>query len=166
MNGHARVQAYVEARGLDARLIAPQAAMPTVPLAAAALGVAERQIVKTIVFEGKKGSGTVAVAIVTGDRRVDRSKVAAVLALPVLKLASPHTVSAVIGYEVGGVPPVAHAEEVPVVVDRRVLELGAVYGGGGDDFHMLEIAPQDIVRLTKAVIADVTMDAGPAPADP
>lgn len=166
MKDHASVQAYVQAQGLAARLIAPQTPMPTVPLAAAALGVAEGQIVKTIVFEGKKGSGPVAVAIVTGDRRVDRSKVAAVLALPTLKLASPDTVSTVIGYEVGGVPPVAHVATVPVVVDRRVLEHDAVYGGGGDDFHMLEIAPQDIVRLTNAVIADVTMAADPAPATP
>lgn len=166
MNGHARVQAYVQAQGLAARLIAPQTPMPTVPLAAAALGVAEGQIVKTIVLEGRNGSGTVAVAIVTGDRRVDRSKVAAVLAQPMLKLASPRTVSTVIGYEVGGVPPVAHAASVPVVVDRRVLEHDVVYGGGGDDFHMLEIAPVDIVRLTKAVIADVTMADDPAPATP
>ncbi len=166
MNDHHSVHEYVQAHGLAARLIAPQTPMPTVPLAAAALGVAERQIVKTIVFEGKKGSGNVAVAIVTGDMRVDRSKVASVLSLPTLKLASPETVLSVIGYEVGGVPPVAHVSSVPVVVDRRVLEHDRVYGGGGDDFHMLEIAPQDIVRLTNAVIGDVTMTADGAPATP
>jgi Cys-tRNA(Pro) deacylase len=164
MNDYTKVQEYIQAQGLTARLIAPETAMPTVPLAAAALGVAEGQIVKTIVFEGKKGSGTVAVAIVTGDARVDRAKVAAVLALPTLKLASPETVSTIIGYEVGGVPPVAHASVVPVVVDPRVLTHEKVYGGGGDDFHMLEIAPQDIVRLTHAVVADVTVTADAAPA--
>jgi prolyl-tRNA editing enzyme YbaK/EbsC (Cys-tRNA(Pro) deacylase) len=164
MNDHNRVHEYVQTQGLVARLIAPQTPMPTVPLAAMALGVAEGQIVKTIVFESKKGPGPVAVAIVTGDARVDRAKVAAVLALPTLKLASPETVLTVIGYEVGGVPPVAHVSSVPVVVDPRVLEHEKVYGGGGDDFHMLEIAPHDIVRLTKAVVADVILTADVAPA--
>jgi prolyl-tRNA editing enzyme YbaK/EbsC (Cys-tRNA(Pro) deacylase) len=170
MNDHTRVHEYVQTQGLAARLIAPQTPMPTVPLAAVALGVAEGQIVKTIVFEvkkgfeGKNGHGSVAVAIVTGDARVDRAKVAAVLSLPTLKLASPETVAAVIGYEVGGVPPVAHVSSVPVVVDPRVLEHEKVYGGGGDDFHMLEIAPHDIVRLTNAVVADVILTADVAPA--
>jgi prolyl-tRNA editing enzyme YbaK/EbsC (Cys-tRNA(Pro) deacylase) len=169
MNDHTRVHEYVQTQGLAARLIAPQTPMPTVPLAAVALGVAEGQIVKTIVFEtkgasdGGKGAG-VAVAIVTGDARVDRAKVAAVLSLPTLKLASPETVSTIIGYEVGGVPPVAHVSSVPVVVDPRVLEHEKVYGGGGDDFHMLEIAPHDIVRLTNAVVADVVLTAVVAPA--
>jgi prolyl-tRNA editing enzyme YbaK/EbsC (Cys-tRNA(Pro) deacylase) len=99
----------------------------------------------------------VALAIVTGDARVDRSRVAAVLNLPTLKLASPATVSRVIGFEVGGVPPIAHRSSVPVVVDRKVLEREIVYGGGGDEEHMLEIAPDDIVRLTNAVVADVTL---------
>jgi Cys-tRNA(Pro) deacylase len=139
--------------------------MPTVPLAAAALGVSEGAIVKTIVFEGKKVDGHVALAIVTGDARVDRSRVAAVLNLPTLKLASPATVSRVIGFEVGGVPPIAHRSSVPVVVDRKVLEREIVYGGGGDEEHMLEIAPDDIVRLTNAVVADVTLsgEAEPGP---
>lgn len=163
MNDHTQVQQYVDAQGLAARLIAPQAEMPTVPLAAAALGVAEGQIVKTIVFEGKKAGGPVAVAIVTGDTRVDRARVAAVLNLPPLRLASPETVSTVVGYEVGGVPPIGHVSVVPVAVDRGVLNHALVYGGGGDEYHMLEITPADIVRLTNATIAEITITGDTAP---
>jgi len=162
----ASVLDYVRKHGISARLIAPQTQMPTVPLAAAALGVGEEKIVKTIVFEGKKGGGQVALAIVTGEARVDRARVAAVLNLPTLKLASPETVLRTTGFAVGGVPPVAHLSAVPVVVDRRVLDHDLVYGGGGDEDHMLEIAPGDIVRLTNAVVADVTMPAAAAPGPP
>lgn len=163
MNDHTRVQQYVNTHGLAARLIAPETEMPTVPLAAVALGVTEGQIVKTIVFEGKKAGGPVAVAIVTGDTRVDRARVAAVLNMPPLKLASPDTVSSVVGYEVGGVPPVAHISAVPVVIDRGVLSHQLVYGGGGDEYHMLEISPADIVRLTNATIAEIIVTADTAP---
>ena len=159
MNGHAHeaVRDYVQQHAIEARLIAPQSPMPTVPLAAAALGVPEAKIVKTIVFEGKKDGSHVAVAIVTGDVRVDRARVAEVLNLPTLKLASPPTVLRVTGFEVGGVPPIAHTTAVPVVVDTRVLEHDIVYGGGGDEEHMLEIAPRDIVRHTNAIVADVIL---------
>jgi Cys-tRNA(Pro) deacylase len=161
----ASVLDYVRKHGVNARLIAPRTAMPTVTLAAAALGVAEERIVKTIVFEGKKARDHVALAIVTGDARVDRARVAAALNLPTLKLASAETVVRATGFAVGGVPPVAHLSAVPVVVDSRVLELDVVYGGGGDEEHMLEIAPADIVRLTSAIVADVTIH-GQAEPDP
>ena len=183
MKNHEEVLEYVREHAVAARLIAPQSPMPTVPLAAAALGVPEGKIVKTIVFETKSAVGGrqsavedtedryrrlptadrrpgVAVAIVTGDVRVDRSRVAAVLNLPTLKLASPETVVRVTGFEVGGVPPVAHVSAVPVVVDRGVLAHDIVYGGGGDEDHMLEIAPKDIVRLTNAIVADITLEGG------
>lgn len=159
MNDHTQVRQFIQVREVAARLIGPKTPMPTVPMAAAALGVTESQIVKTIVFEGKKSSECVAVAIVTGDARVDRGRVAAELGLPTLKLASSTTVSTVIGYEVGGVPPVAHATSVPIVVDRAVFAHSLVYGGGGDEFHMLEITPAEILRLTGARVADVTMAA-------
>jgi prolyl-tRNA editing enzyme YbaK/EbsC (Cys-tRNA(Pro) deacylase) len=151
-----RLAAYIRDQGIDARLINPGADMPTVPLAAAALGVTSGQIVKSIVFEGKKGPG-VALAVVPGDVKVDRAKVAAALGLPTLKLAKPEVVLRSTGYEVGGVPPIGHAERIPVVVDSRVLEHAIVYGGGGDERHMLRIIPADIVRLTGAKVTDVTV---------
>lgn len=149
-----RLAAYIREQGIDARLINPGAEMPTVPLAAAALGVMPGQIVKSIVFEGKKGPG-VALAVVPGDVKVDRAKVAAALGLPTLKLARPEVVLRSTGYEVGGVPPIGHAERIPTVVDSRVLGHTLVYGGGGDEHHMLSITPADIVRLTGAKVADV-----------
>jgi prolyl-tRNA editing enzyme YbaK/EbsC (Cys-tRNA(Pro) deacylase) len=156
---HATLFDYIEKQGIRARLIAPQTPMPTVPLAAAALGVSADLIVKTIVFEGKKVAGHAALAIVTGEARVDRGRVAAALSLPTLKLASPETVLRTTGFAVGGVPPVGHLTAVPVVVDSRVLKHDVVFGGGGDEEHMLEITPGDIVRLTGAVVADITVQA-------
>jgi prolyl-tRNA editing enzyme YbaK/EbsC (Cys-tRNA(Pro) deacylase) len=154
---------YIQKQGIGARLIASTSPTPTVPLAAAALGVPEEKIVKTVVFEGKKVAGHVALVIISGEARVDRARVAAALNLPTLKLASPATVLRTTGFEVGGVPPVGHLTAVPAVVDRRVMEHDLVFGGGGDEDHMLEITPGDIVRLTGAIVADVTLegDGGP-----
>jgi Cys-tRNA(Pro) deacylase len=157
--GSKRLAQYLQAQQLQAELINPGREMPTVPLAAEALGVQSGQIVKSIVFEGKKDRSRVALAVAPGDVRVSTAKVATALGLTQLKLASPDTVLRVIGYAVGGVPPVGHITPVPVVVDQRIMEHGFVFGGGGDEHHMLRISPSDIVRLTGATVADVAVDA-------
>lgn len=133
--------------------------MPTVPLAAQALGVEPARIVKSILFQGKKDPNQVALAIAPGDVRVTAAKVAAALGMTQLKLATPETVLRRSGYEVGGVPPIGHIESLPTVVDARIPSFESVFGGGGDEDHMLRITPAEIVRLTGARIADIAAPA-------
>jgi prolyl-tRNA editing enzyme YbaK/EbsC (Cys-tRNA(Pro) deacylase) len=137
----------------------PATETPTVPLAAAALGVPASQIVKTVVLEGRR-EPCVAVAVVPGDRRVDVDKVSAVLRLPALRLARPDTVRRVTGFAVGGVPPIGHATPVAITVDRRVADHEVVYGGGGDHLHMWRIATAEILRVGGAELAAVSVSQG------
>jgi Cys-tRNA(Pro) deacylase len=150
------LEAFLQRHGVAATLVEPGGLMPTVPQAAAALGVEPAQIVKSIVFEHKKDSTRVCLAIVPGDARVHPPKVARAVGLAQLKLASPATTLAATGYPVGGVPPVGHRNALPVVVDPSVLRFASVFGGGGDERHMLRISPGEICRLTNAVVAGIT----------
>ena len=164
--GSQLLKQYLESHQVAAELVAPGVSMPTVPLAAAALGVEPARVVKSILFQGKKDATVVALAVAPGDARVVAAKVAAALGISQLKLASPQTVLSSTGYEVGGVPPVGHTTRVPTVVDKRVLGSEFVFGGGGDEEHMLRIAPDDIVRLTGAVTADITTELETGPTSP
>jgi argininosuccinate lyase len=155
-SGAAALTAYLASRQVEATLVRSEQDMPTVDRAAAALGVPAAAIVKSIVFEHKQDSTRVCLAIVPGDARVSRSKVADALGVRQLRLASADTVARVTGYPPGGVPPVGHRTPVPVVLDSRVLGHDVVFGGGGDEWHMLRISPGDIQRLTAAIVADVT----------
>ena len=153
-NDSQAIAAYLIKHHIDGELVAPGCDMPTVSLAAAALGVRPEVVVKSIVFEGRQVE-CVALAIVSGNMRVDPTKVAASLRLPPLRLARPEVVRQQTGYEIGGVPPIAHAEPLLVVVDRQVLEHNIVFGGGGYERHMLRISPHDIVRITGALVAEI-----------
>lgn len=148
---------FLAAHAAEATLVEPGGEMPTVPLAAAALGVEPARIVKSIVFQHKKDASRVCLAIVPGDARVHPAKVARATGLTQLKLASPGTTLLATGYAVGGVPPVGHLRPLPVVMDTSVLGHDTVFGGGGDERHMLRIAPAEIRRLTQAVVADITV---------
>jgi len=152
--------AFLREQSVDAMLVEPGGQMPTVPLAAAALGVEPAQIVKSIVFQHKKDPTRVCLAIVPGDARVHPSKVAKAVGLTQLKLASPGTTLTATGYPVGGVPPVGHRNPLPVVIDSGVLRYETVFGGGGDERHMLRISPGEICRLTQAVVAGITTESG------
>ena len=145
---------YLRERGVASEIVVPGVPTPTVPEAAAALGVPATQIVKSLLFQGSGGETVLVVAC--GDRRIDRHKVTDVTGLRQPKLAAPDVVARVTGYRVGGTPPVGHWGPVRVVVDAAVMEQPVVYGGGGRDDAMLRITPGDIVRLTGAVVADVT----------
>ncbi len=157
--GSEALRAFLARHGVPGELVRPGAEMPTVARAAAALGVAPAQIVKSVVFQHKKDARRVCVAIVAGDARVHPGKVARALDLSQLKLASAGAALEATGYAVGGIPPLGYPLALPVVVDQRVLAHAVVFGGGGDEHHMLRIAPADIVRATSAVAADVVVDA-------
>jgi len=77
---------------------------------------------------------------------------------PALKLAPAPDVVAVTGYPAGATPPVGHRSPLPVYVDPAVLEETVVYGGGGDDQSMLEIATDDLVRLARATVAPIAKE--------
>ncbi|MBX5443826.1 aminoacyl-tRNA deacylase [Sphaerobacter sp.] len=151
--GPDRLARYLAEHGVDAEILFPDQPTPTVPLAAEALGVPPDQIVKSLLFQGKDGDCVL--AIVRGTARVSRARLAAVTGLRQPKLAPPQVVRDLTGYEPGGTPPVGHLTPVPVVVDRAVLDEAVVFGGGGSDRTMLRIRPHDIVRLTRAVVADL-----------
>ncbi len=141
----------------DAELLAPGVPMPTVPLAARAIGAREEQILKSILFKDRAGRLVLVVACGTG--RLDPGRLAAVAGLDRPRLADPVTVSNATGYPAGGVAPVGHVSPLRVLVDRHAAALDVAYGGGGAEELLLRIYPADIVRLTDAEIVDIVADA-------
>jgi Cys-tRNA(Pro) deacylase len=139
--------------GVDHEFVAPGVPMPTVPLAAAAIGVEERQILKTLLFTDGKGGYSIAVA--SGPDRLDRKRVAAAAGLSKVSMADAECVLRVTGFPAGGVAPVGHVTPLQVLVDQAILELPAAWGGGGDERLLLRLAPNDIIRLTGALVADL-----------
>jgi Cys-tRNA(Pro) deacylase len=146
--------AFLTERNVEAELIEPGVPMPTVPLAAAAIGVEEEQIIKSLLFRDPNGDCVLAIA--SGTARIDRNLLGKVTGLTKLRLANPETVQTMTGFPAGGVSPVGHATPILVVIDRRAAELETVYGGGGTEDVLLRIRPSDIIRITNATIADIT----------
>lgn len=159
-----RLADYLKTANVEATLVRCDTATPTVARAAAALGVSASAIVKSIVLEHRQKPRKVCLAIVSGNHRVSQGKVAAALAVGRLQLAPAEVVKKVTGYQPGGVPPIGHHQPLQVVIDRRVFDHDVVYGGGGDEWHMLRLEPRVIQKLTSAHVADVAEEPATDPA--
>ena len=154
--GDADLMAWVEARGVVARLVVPGVPTPTVPAAAAALGVGVDAILKSLVFLVR---GEPRLVIAAGEDRVRYPALAALWGVSRrrVRLATPSEALALSGYAVGAMPPFGHLRSLPTVVDTRaVLPARIVYAGGGSRAALLEIRTDELLRVTAATLSDLT----------
>ncbi len=161
----AHLLAYIDENNVDAEVLVPGVPMPTVPLAAAAIGVSEAEILKSLVFAAPNGQ--LVLAIAAGPARIDRRRLAEAVAISKLKLADPSVVQEATGFPAGGVAPIGHRTPLSVVLDEGAATLGIAYGGAGTEHSLLRIAPAEIVRLTGAIVAQITVPfSGDQPVSP
>jgi prolyl-tRNA editing enzyme YbaK/EbsC (Cys-tRNA(Pro) deacylase) len=138
---------FISEQRILAEMVPVMNETPTVPLAAAALGVSPAQIVKSLVFEIRD---EVVLVIAAGDQLVNRRAIASRFGVgkKQVKLAEAETVLYLTGYPVGGVPPFGHATRLPVLLDEIIRRWEVVYGGGGDDHTLLKVTPAELLRVT------------------
>lgn len=148
------LSAFIAARGIAAEIVPMALETPTVPAAAAALGVTAGQIIKSLLFVVRDQP---VLTIASGETLVERGVLAARYGVgkKQVKLADAQTVLRLTGYPAGGVPPFGHPEPLPTLLDRRVAAWDAIYGGGGDDHTLLRIAPAELARVTGAAWMDL-----------
>lgn len=127
--------------------------------AAAAVGCALDQIVKSIVFQGAD-SGRVFLFLTAGGNRVDGARAAA-LAGEALVRADADTVRAQTGFAIGGVSPLGLLQDGPVWIDRRLFDFDRVWAAAGTPRHVFAASAAEIARASSAVTAEFAVrDAG------
>jgi prolyl-tRNA editing enzyme YbaK/EbsC (Cys-tRNA(Pro) deacylase) len=120
--------------------------------AADAIGCDLAQIAKSILF--RSASGQAVMVIASGRNRVDEKKIRALLGEKVER-ASPEFVKEATGFEIGGVPPVAHAGPVTVYLDQTLKTFPTVWAAGGTGNAVFEIGFDALVQASGATVADV-----------
>lgn len=155
----ADLQAYLTESQVAAELLHEVGDTPTVPAAAAVLGVDPDQIIKTLLFLVEQPTVSPVVVISHGEHRVDKKLVAKHFGVGTkrVKLAPAEVVLDLIGYPAGGVPPLGHKTSIPVILDASVVATadrfgGILFGGGGDDRTMLRIALAELLRIVDPTV--------------
>lgn len=136
--------------GLDVELKTLGNSTATVAQAAAALGVEEGQIAKSIVFVM---DGEPVVVVASGRHRIDTNKVCDAFDSAEGRMASGGEVRAATGFGIGGVPPIGHG--LPVLFDTALLDYDVIYAAGGDGNTLFEVAPRELAGSLHALVAPV-----------
>jgi prolyl-tRNA editing enzyme YbaK/EbsC (Cys-tRNA(Pro) deacylase) len=140
LRGSKRVSAYLDERGIEARVVTLDESTRTSQLAADALGCTVAEIAKSIVF--KAGEGAV-VVVISGDKRVDAKKVSANLGVKVGN-ADADAVKALTGYAIGGVPPFPHDAGVKVLLDGSLTRFEKVWAAAGTPNSVMNLAVEQL----------------------
>jgi prolyl-tRNA editing enzyme YbaK/EbsC (Cys-tRNA(Pro) deacylase) len=148
------VRAFLAERAPDLRILELDVSTATVAQAAAAHGVAPRQIAKTLSL---RVGDQVALIVVAGDARLDNKKIKAVFgAKP--RLLEAADVAEITGHPIGGVCPFGLARPLPIYCDRSLRELGEVVPAAGAINAAVRIDALRLAELVGAQWVDVCQD--------
>jgi Cys-tRNA(Pro) deacylase len=150
-----RVASFLRDVGAEARLEELERDTPTAEWAADAIGCTLSQIVKSLVL---MCDGAPVVALVPGDRKADTGKVARLLGARRVAVASAAEVHEATGFKPGGVAPFPLENVSAVLLDRGLLRHRTVWAGAGSDRHVVGLAPQGLLRLTRGRVEDLALE--------
>lgn len=120
--------------------------------AAAALGVEPERVLKTLMASV---DGGLVVAVVPVAGQLDLKALARALGAKAAAMADPAAAARATGYVLGGISPVGQRRRHPTVIDTSALDHATVLVSGGRRGLDLELAPEDLVRVTGALTVPI-----------
>jgi Cys-tRNA(Pro) deacylase len=113
-------------------------------VSAAALGVDEHHVIKTLIMEDDAGAPLV--VLMHGDREVSAKSLARQIGARSVEICDPATATRHSGYLVGGTSPFGTRKAMPVYVEQTILALDRIYINGGSRGFLVGLAPRDLQR--------------------
>ncbi len=148
-----RVRDALAQHAVDTRFEELAQSTRTAREAAEALGCEQAQIVKSLVFRAGADERPLLV-LASGASRVDEARLGELLGVDIGR-ADANFVRNHSGFAIGGVAPVGHVSAMLTVMDRQLLAFDRVWAAAGTPHAVFGIAPNDLLRITGAQVADV-----------
>ena len=120
--------------------------------AADVVGCDVSQIASSLAFVA---DGDLVVVVTSGANRVSEDKLAAALEADAVRMAEADEIRDVLGWSIGGVPPICHETAVPVFFDETLTAFAEVWAAAGTPSAVFPIDPDRLVDLTDARVIDV-----------
>ena len=121
--------------------------------AAAAANCQVGQIVKSLVFMTKDSQEPVLI-LTSGDNQVDE-KIAGVQIGKEIRFASPDFVREQTGFAIGGVSPYGLIREIPIYIDRDLLDHSIIWVAAGSHHAVIRIQPETLLQTTSCQVISV-----------
>ncbi len=153
-----RVVQHAQQIGLPIEVRSFEEPTRTAEEAAAAIGVAVGQIVKSLVFavgETSSQPGEIVLALVSGSNQLDEKKLARAAGARKAWRVDADRVREATGYVIGGIPPFAHDNLLRTFADQDLLQYAVVWAAAGTANNNFSSDPQQLIDKTGAVSSDL-----------
>jgi prolyl-tRNA editing enzyme YbaK/EbsC (Cys-tRNA(Pro) deacylase) len=147
-----RVERALAEAGVAVQVLEMAEGTRTAEDAARAAGCVLDQIAKSIIFRAET-HGDAVLFVTAGGNRVDAAKASALAGEPLGK-AEADLIRAQTGFAIGGVAPVGHLSPNRAWFDPRLMAFDRVWAAAGTPRHIFAIAPDVLLRLSGAELAD------------
>ena len=122
------------------------------------LGVPEHAVIKTLVMEDDAKRPLV--VLMHGDREVSTKALARVTGVKTVTICAPAVADRHSGYQVGGTSPFGTRRAMPTYMERGIAALPYLYVNGGRRGYLVGMAPADLMRVLKPILADIATAPG------
>lgn len=148
-----KVQDALKTYGLSCQVLEMKETTRSAMDAAQAVGCQVGQIVKSLVFMGKKTKKPILV-VASGANRVNIKRLGKILSEPI-KMADPDFVRAKTGFAIGGVPPLGHSQPLEIFIDEDLLKFKEIWAAAGTPYALFKLSPDDLKKITDGQVISV-----------
>lgn len=113
-----------------------------------------KHIYKTLVLNGDKTG--VILACIPGDTELNLKNLAHISSNKKCAMLPQKDILNTTGYIRGGCSPLGMKKNFPLYIDHKAIELDHIYISAGLRGKQIVINPQDLIRISKACIADIS----------
>ncbi len=144
-----RVQAVLEAKGYAFKVKELPDSTRTAKEAASAIGCAEAQIAKSLVFVDANTDDPILV-IASGINRVNVDTIEKSVGKKLIQ-AKGKKIKALTGFAIGGIPPVGHDTPLFTILDPDLKNHDQIWVAAGTPNAVFQLNPQDLGPLTRGI---------------
>lgn len=145
-SGSQKVQEFLAEHGADFVVKELASSTRTAIDAANTLGCEVAQIAKSLIFRDRD-SGNPVLVVASGANRVDTARIEQATGLRLVK-ADADFVKQRTGYTIGGVPPLAHNENVITILDPDLKQYDLIWAAAGTPYAVFALHATDLEALT------------------
>ena len=119
------------------------------------LNVDEHAVIKTLVMEDEAGKPLI--VLMHGDCKVSTKELARQIGRKKIESCKPEVANRHSGFLVGGTSPFGTKKQMPIYIEKTILDLPLIYINGGRRGFLVGVHPHDLMRALSPTVVEVAL---------